>query len=123
MQVCQGGLAVHQHSTPNKRADTTQDDTELVDAEQWSSGSHALRVAQRSVPLKGSPRYLALSSPRVAVDLPCLRYGSPAGTSLSTTFPFLAQEVFELVHELLRVKVIITLWARHLVTWRVIGLL
>src|SRR2546426_12548064 len=61
MQVCQGGLAVHQHSTPNKRADTTQDDTELVDAEQWSSGSHALRVAQRSVPLKGSPRYLALS--------------------------------------------------------------
>jgi hypothetical protein len=27
----------------------------------WSSGSHALRVAQHSVPLKDSPRYLALS--------------------------------------------------------------
>jgi len=71
MQVCQGGLAVHQHSTPNKRADTTQDDTELVDAEQWSSGSHALRVAQRSVPLKGSPRYLALSLTAGAPGFSC----------------------------------------------------
>ena len=61
MQVCQGGLAVHQHPTPDEGADTTQDDTELVDAEQWSSGRHTLRVAQRSMPLKGSPRYLALS--------------------------------------------------------------
>jgi hypothetical protein len=71
MQVCQAGLAVHQHSTPDERADTTQDDTELVDAEQWSSGSHALRVAQRSVPLKGSPRYLALSNtvPSIALLL------------------------------------------------------
>ena len=62
MQVCQGGLAVHQHPTPDEGADTTQDDTELVDGEQWSSDSHALRVAQRRVPLKGSPRYLALSN-------------------------------------------------------------
>ena len=46
------------------------------------------------------------------MDPPCLRYGSPPGTSLSTTFPFLAQEVFELVHELLRVKVIVTPGAR-----------
>ena len=61
MEVRQGRLAGHQHPTPDERADTTQDDTELVDAEQWSSGSHALRVAQRGVPLKGSPRYLALS--------------------------------------------------------------
>ena len=43
---------------------------------------------------------------------------------LSTTFPLLAQEVFELVHELLRVKVdYITPWARHLVPRRVIVLL
>jgi hypothetical protein len=33
----------------------------LVNAEWCSSGSHALRVAQRIMPLKGSPRYLALS--------------------------------------------------------------
>jgi hypothetical protein len=35
----------------------------------------------------------------------------------------LAQEVLKLVHELLRAKVIITLWARRFVTRRVIGLL
>jgi hypothetical protein len=28
MQVCQGGLAVHQHPTPDEGADTTQDDTQ-----------------------------------------------------------------------------------------------
>ena len=33
----------------------------MVDTERCSSGCHALRVAQARVPLKGSPRYLALS--------------------------------------------------------------
>jgi hypothetical protein len=42
-------------------ANAAQDDAELVDVEWCSSGSHALRVAQSIGPLKGSPRYLALS--------------------------------------------------------------
>jgi hypothetical protein len=55
MEVCQGGIAVHQHPTPDEWADATQDDTQLVDAERCSSNSHALRVAQSLVPLKGVP--------------------------------------------------------------------
>jgi hypothetical protein len=59
MEVCQGGLAGHQHPTPDERADITQDDTELVDAERCGRGCHALRVAQRITPLKGAgvPEY------------------------------------------------------------------
>lgn len=57
MEVCQGGSAVHQHPTPDEWTDATQDDTQWVDAERCSSNSHALRVAQRLVPLKGVPRY------------------------------------------------------------------
>ena len=67
--MCQGGLAGHQHPTPDERADTTQDDTELVDAERCGRGCHALRVAQRIAPLKGVPRYLALSLPQVRYGL------------------------------------------------------
>jgi len=59
----------------------------------------------------------------IAEDLPSLRHGSPAGVSLRTTFPFLTQEVFELVHQLLRVKVVLMPWVRRLVTRRVIVLL
>jgi hypothetical protein len=61
MEMRQGGIAGHQHATPDERADATQEDAELIDAEWGSSGSHVLRVAQRIGPLKGSPRYLALS--------------------------------------------------------------
>ena len=61
MEVRQGRIAAHQHATPDEWADAAQDDAELVDAEWCGSGSHALRVAQSIVPLKGSPRYLALS--------------------------------------------------------------
>jgi hypothetical protein len=61
MEVCQSGIAVHQHPTPDEWADATQDDTQLVDAERCSSNSHGLRVAQSLVPLKGVPRYLVLS--------------------------------------------------------------
>src|SRR5215475_10665546 len=43
------------------------------------------------------------SLPWIAVDLPCLRHGSLAGASLCTTVLFLAQEVFDLVHQLFRV--------------------
>ena len=45
------------------------------------------------------------------------------GASLGSPFPLLAQEVLELLHQLLRVKVAVTLWARHLVHRRVIVLL
>jgi len=58
---------------------------------------------------RGGPR---LSPPRVA-----------PGASLSTPFPFLAQEVFELVHQLLRVEGVVTVWARRLVPRCVLGLL
>ena len=61
MEVRQGGLAGHQHPTPDEWADAAQDDPQLVDAEWCRRGSHALRVAQCLVSLKGVPRYLALS--------------------------------------------------------------
>jgi hypothetical protein len=60
--VPQGGLAGHQHPTPDEWADAAQDNPQLVDTEWCRSRSPALRVAQDLVPLKGSPRYLALSS-------------------------------------------------------------
>jgi hypothetical protein len=47
----------------------------------------------------------------------------PCGVSFASPLPLLAQEVFELVHELLRVKVILTPWARRLITRRIIVLL
>ena len=53
---------MHQHTTPDKWANAAQDDAELIDVEWCSSGSHTLRVAQSIGPLKGSPRYLALST-------------------------------------------------------------
>ena len=61
-EVRQGGMAVHQHATPDEWANAAQDDAELVDTEWCSSGGHALRVAQSIRPLKGSPRYLTLST-------------------------------------------------------------
>ena len=61
MKVRQSGMAVHQHTTPDKWANAAQDDAELIDVEWCSSSSHTLRVAQSIGPLKGSPRYLALS--------------------------------------------------------------
>ena len=64
MQVREGHIAADEHPAPDERADASEDDAELVDAERCSRGCHALRVAQRSVPLKGSPRYLALSISR-----------------------------------------------------------
>jgi hypothetical protein len=43
--------------------------------------------------------------------------------SLGSPFPLLAQEVLKLVHELLRVEVVVTAWARRGITRRVIRLL
>jgi hypothetical protein len=45
MEVRQGGIAGHQHPTPDEWAEAAQDDPQLGDAEWGSSRSHALRVA------------------------------------------------------------------------------
>jgi hypothetical protein len=57
VEVRQGGMARHEHATPDERAHAAQDDAALVDTEWCSSGSHALRYPQRSGPFKGFPRY------------------------------------------------------------------
>ena len=57
------------------------------------------------------------------VDLPCTRNWQTWVASLSSTSPLLAQEVLELLYELLRIEVFITQGARLLVRRRVIVLL
>ena len=57
MQVREGQIASDKHPTPNERADAPEDEAELVDAEQCSSRSHALRVTQSIVPLKDTPGF------------------------------------------------------------------
>ena len=47
----------------------------------------------------------------------------PCGASVASPLPLLAQEVRQLVHELFRVKILITPWARRLITRRVIVVL
>jgi hypothetical protein len=64
---------------------------------------------------------MCASLPGTAEDPPGLRHGSPVGVSLRTTFPFLTQEVFELVHQLLRVKGVLTPSTWRLVPRRVSG--
>src|SRR5712691_11638689 len=61
MQMHQGRITLDKDTAPDERTDAPEDNTELVDTERCGRGCHALRVAQYSVPLKGSPRYLALS--------------------------------------------------------------
>src|SRR5215211_4507905 len=61
MQVCKGHITPDKHTAPDEWADAPEDDAELVNAERCGRGHHALRVAQNIVPLKNSPRYLALS--------------------------------------------------------------
>ncbi len=61
--------------------------------------------------------------PGIAVDRPCPHHGEPWSASLRITVPLLAQKVLKLVHQLLRVEVVVTPWARRLVPRRVIVLL
>jgi hypothetical protein len=61
MEVREGHLAPDKYPPPAARTNAPEDDAELVDAEWCGSWRHTLRVAQRIVPLKGAPRYLALS--------------------------------------------------------------
>jgi hypothetical protein len=56
MQGRQGWVALYKHTTPDEQADAAQDDPQLVDAERGGRDKHALRVAQRIVPLKSSPQ-------------------------------------------------------------------
>jgi hypothetical protein len=44
----------------------------------------------------------------IEVDLPCPHNGQPWGASLGSPFPLLAQEVLEILHQLLRVEVFFT---------------
>ena len=63
-----------------------------------------------------------MDEPQVNRGRPALaRSGEPPGASLRTPVPLLPQEVFEFVHELLRVEVVVTAWVRRLVPRRVIG--
>jgi hypothetical protein len=57
MQVCEGHIVPDKHPTPDERTYAPEDNAELVDAEWCHSCRHTLRVAQRIMPLKGSPRY------------------------------------------------------------------
>jgi len=63
----QGRITLDKDTAPDERTDAPEDNTELVNTERCGRGCHALRVAQYSVPLKGSPRYLALSSDELDV--------------------------------------------------------
>ena len=44
------------------------------------------------------------------VDLPCTLNGQTWVASLGSTFPLLAQEVLELLYQLVRVEVFVTQW-------------
>ena len=70
---------------------------------------------------EGSP---VLCAPHVDGGRPSLVcHEPPCDGSVASPLPLLAQEVLQLVHELLRVHVLLTPWGRRLGTRRVIGLL
>jgi hypothetical protein len=70
---------------------------------------------------EGSP---VLCAPHVDGGRPSpVCHEPPCDGSVASPLPLLAQEVLQLVHELLRVHVLLTLWGRRLGTRRVIGLL
>ena len=73
--------------------------------------------------MRGSHRPTTLVSCTARVALPWTLPSQTWGASLGSTLPLLAQEVLELVHQLLRVEVVITAWVQRLVPCRVIGLL
>ena len=57
----EGHLAPDKYPTPDERTNAPEDDAELVHTELCGRDRYILRVAQSLAPLKGSPRYLALS--------------------------------------------------------------
>ena len=72
MEVPEGHITPDKHPAPDEWTDASKNNAERVDAEWCGRGWHALRVAQRSMSLKGSPRDLALSFLR-ALSLNVLR--------------------------------------------------
>ena len=78
---------------------------------------------RRTVRSRLSPTWPSLVSCTALVDLPGPRNRQTRVASLGSPFPLLAQKVLELVHQLLRVQVVVTPGTRRLVTRRVILLL
>ena|SRR3989442_7377819 len=78
---------------------------------------------RRTVRSRLSPTWPSLVSCTALVDLPGPRNRQTRVASLGSPFPLLAQEVLELVHQLLRVQVVVTPGTRRRVTRRVILLL
>jgi hypothetical protein len=68
MQVHEGYITLDTHPVSDELAEASEEDAELVDAERCRRGRHALRVGPRSVLLKGSPRYVALSKATASIS-------------------------------------------------------
>jgi hypothetical protein len=62
MELCQGGVAADQESSPDERADAAQDDAQLIDVRVCSGLVHGQSVQRSVCRFKGSPRYLAVST-------------------------------------------------------------
>jgi Transposase, Mutator family len=61
VELCQGGVAADEESAPDERTDLSEGDTQLIDTARVRWLAHRWSVAQYAVPLKASPRNLALS--------------------------------------------------------------
>src|SRR5437660_4103227 len=95
-------------------------------AAMWIAGLTLCATAQEALQYHLRGGGLACACARllwIAVDRPYPHHGEPWSASLRTTVALLAQKVLKLVHQLLRVEVIVTPWARRLVPRRVIVLL
>ena len=60
VELCQGRVASDQESTPDERADASQDDTQLIDVWVCSVLVHEQSVRRNPLCCKRSPRYLAV---------------------------------------------------------------
>src|SRR5262245_13774128 len=66
VQLGQGGVTSDKESTPDKGTDASQDDTQLIDVWMGLLLFHAQSVRRHTPCFKGSPRYLAVSSCKLA---------------------------------------------------------
>jgi hypothetical protein len=62
VEVRQGSIASDKKSSPDERADASQDDAQLIDVRVCSVLVHAQSVRCNAYCFKGSPRSLALSA-------------------------------------------------------------
>ena len=65
VELGQRGVAAHKESTPNERANASQDDAQLIDVGGWLVWFHEQSVRRNPFCFKESPRNLAVSG------LPC----------------------------------------------------